>query len=381
MDKHKILFIVYHGFAEHSGISKKIHYQLKGLRENGHEVHVCTYDIAPSGDRIRYVDGEVLQNFGKGRLASLRKRMCYDSIVDYVRTNHIDVVYTRSFHNANPFTIRMFRRLRQAGVRTAIEIPTYPYDQEYNGFPLSERLQLKVDQLFRHKLACQTDAIVTFSKDEQIFGRRTIRISNGVDFDSIALWRPTPHAMPNEFHLIGVAEVHYWHGFDRLIQGLGEYYKQPRETKVYFHIVGGIGPSEMYNSKHATGFHELIEQYGLQPYVIFHGTKFGQELDDCFNQCDFAVGSLARHRSGVQSIKTLKNREYAARGIPFIFSEDDEDFNDRPYIMKVPTNESPVNIESILRFNESLNMDARTIRGSIQPLSWRMQMQKVIDEL
>ncbi len=381
MDKHKILFIVYHGFAEHSGISKKIHYQLKGLRENGHEVHVCTYDIAPSGDRIRYVDGEVLQNFGKGRLASLRKRMCYDSIVDYVRTNHIDVVYTRSFHNANPFTIRMFRRLRQAGVRTAIEIPTYPYDQEYNGFPLSERLQLKVDQLFRHKLACQTDAIVTFSKDEQIFGRRTIRISNGVDFDSIALWRPTPHAMPNEFHLIGVAEVHYWHGFDRLIQGLGEYYKQPRETKVYFHIVGGIGPSEMYNSKHATGFHELIEQYGLQPYVIFHGTKFGQELDDCFNQCDFAVGSLARHRSGVQSIKTLKNREYAARGIPFIFSEDDEDFNDRPYIMKVPANESPVNIESILRFNESLNMDARTIRGSIQPLSWRMQMQKVIDEL
>ena len=381
MDKHKILFIVYHGFAEHSGISKKIHYQLKGLRENGHEVHVCTYDIAPSGDRIRYVDGEALQNFGKGRLASLRKRMCYNAIVDYVRDNHIDVVYARSFHNANPFTIRMFRRLKALGVRTAIEIPTYPYDQEYNGFSLQERLELKVDQLFRHKLARQTDAIVTFSQDEQIFGQRTIRISNGVDFDSIALWRPTPHATPSEFHLIGVAEVHYWHGFDRLIHGLGEYYKQPRETTVYFHIVGGIGPSEMYDSKHAPGFHELVERYGLQQYVIFHGTKFGQELDDCFNQCDFAVGSLARHRSGVRSIKTLKNREYAARGIPFIFSEDDEDFNDRPYIMKAPADESPVDIESILRFNESLKMDSQAIRDSIRSLSWTTQMQKVIDEL
>ena len=29
----KILFLVYHGISEVSGISKKIHYQVKGLRE------------------------------------------------------------------------------------------------------------------------------------------------------------------------------------------------------------------------------------------------------------------------------------------------------------------------------------------------------------
>ena len=29
----KILFLTYHGFSEHSGISKKIHYQVKGLRQ------------------------------------------------------------------------------------------------------------------------------------------------------------------------------------------------------------------------------------------------------------------------------------------------------------------------------------------------------------
>ena len=36
----KILFLVYHGFSEVSGISKKIHYQVKGLRENGHDVRL-----------------------------------------------------------------------------------------------------------------------------------------------------------------------------------------------------------------------------------------------------------------------------------------------------------------------------------------------------
>ena len=41
----KILFLVYHGFSEVSGISKKIHYQVKGLRENGYEVHILAITI------------------------------------------------------------------------------------------------------------------------------------------------------------------------------------------------------------------------------------------------------------------------------------------------------------------------------------------------
>lgn len=43
----KILFLVYHGFSDYSGISKKIHYQVKGLRENGHDVRLCYYAFSP----------------------------------------------------------------------------------------------------------------------------------------------------------------------------------------------------------------------------------------------------------------------------------------------------------------------------------------------
>ena len=58
----------------------------------------------------------------------------------------------------------------------------------------------------------------------------------------------------------------------------------------------------------------------------------GKELDELFDLADFAIGSLARHRSHIDKIKTLKNREYAARGIPFIYSETDEDFDRMPSI-------------------------------------------------
>ncbi len=372
----KILFLVYHGFSEVSGISKKIHYQVKGLRQNGHEVHLCYYDFAENGHRCRYVDDEVLADYGKGVLAGLRQRTEYDSVFDYCQLNGIQMVYARCFQNANPFLVRFFAYLKRAGIKAVMEIPTYPYDQEFQGFSRAERLQLRIDQLFRRRLAKQLEAIVTFTNKQQIFGQRTINISNGVDLDSMPLHQPVDTS--RELHLIGVAEVHYWHGYDRLIAGLGEYNDTQRKP-VYFHIVGGVWKSEMYNDEHAPGFAELIEKYGLKDKVIFHDQLFGDDLNAVFAQSSFAVGSLARHRSGISDIKTLKNREYASRGLPFVYSENDSDFDHQPYVLKVPADESPVDIARIVDFVENLKMTPQEIRRTVEHLSWKEQMQKVVE--
>lgn len=377
----KILFVVYHGFSEVSGISKKIHYQVKGLRENGYEVHLCYYDFDSNGHRCRYVDGNIIKDYGKGALAGLRQRIDYNCVYDYCKTNGIQFVYARCFQNANPWLIRLFKRLKKLGVKSVTEIPTYPYDAEFVGFPFMTRLGLKVDQLFRNKLSKQMNAIVTFSNADIIFGQRTIRISNGVDMDSIPLHH---YNAPEDdsIHLIGVAEVHYWHGFDRLIAGLGEYYShETNPRQIYFHIVGGIWKSEMYDSIHAPGFSELMDKYSIRDKVIFHGQLFGEELDGVFNQCCFAVGSLARHRSGITEIKTLKNREYATRGIPFIYSEQDSDFDNHPYVIKASPDELPINVQQILDFIDTHIFQPEDIRKTVEHLSWKFQMKRVIDEV
>ena len=376
----KILFLVYHGFSEVSGISKKIHYQVKGLRENGYEVHLCYYDFDNRGHRCRYVDEEIIKDYGKGMLAGLRQRIDYDCIYDYCKLNDIQLIYARCFQNANPWLICFFRRIKDLGIKSVTEIPTYPYDAEFVGFPFMTRMGLKIDQLFRRQLYQQMNAIVTFSDAEQIFGQRTIRISNGVDMDSIPLH---DYHAPSDgsIHLIGVAEVHYWHGYDRLIAGLGEYYKNtvnPRQ--VYFHIVGGVWKSEMYDSLHAPGFTELMDKYDIRDKVVFHDQLFGEELNQVFNQCCFAIGSLARHRSGISVIKTLKNREYATRGIPFIYSEQDSDFDSQPYVIKASPDESPINIQQILDFVDSHPVKPNEIRKTVEHLSWKIQMKRVIDE-
>lgn len=375
----KILFLVYHGFSEVSGISKKIRYQVKGLRQNGHEVHLCYYDFDSRGHRCRYVDGNVIKDYGGGKFAAIRARIQLSCIYDYCITNKIEMVYARSFMNASPFLVRMFKRLKSIGVKCITEIPTYPYDSEILGYSFNDRVSLWIDKLFRHKMAKQMHSIVTFSEAENIFGQRTIRISNGIDFDAIPIHDYKGY--DNDIHLIGVAEVHYWHGYDRLVAGMGEYYKaHPNDRKVYFHIVGWEDTRGMSNIGYPT-INQVAEKYGIEKYIIMHGKLFGTDLDNVFNHCVFAIGSLGRHRSGITYIKTLKNREYAARGISFIYSENDSDFDDKPYIIKASADESPVDINGIIKYIDNDAFTPYDIRKTVYYLSWKNQMEAIVSNI
>ena len=374
----KILYLVYHGFSDESGISKKIHYQVKGLRQNGHEVHLCYYDFDPRGHRCRYVGNKVIADYGTGALAAIRSRTQLDCIYNYCAVNAIEMVYARSFMNANPILVRLFHKLTKRGIKCITEIPTYPYDSEFKGYPLKYKIPLYIDKLFRKALAKKMEAIVTFSNEETIFGKRTICISNGIDLDSIPIHNPKKQ---NDIHLIAVAEIHYWHGFDRLIAGMGEYYKlNPDARKVFFHVVGWEDDRGTTSNGYLT-VEQTAKKYNIGQYVVNHGKLFGDKLDEVFNQCVFAIGSLGRHRSGITNIKTLKNREYAARGIPFIYSETDNDFEDKPYIIKAPADESPVNIRQIIDFIDAHDVNPTEIRNTVEHLSWRFQMEKVVREI
>lgn len=365
----KILFLLFHGFNEANGISKKILYQIKAFKANGLETHLC-YLNETDHSKQRIIDNQTIADYGAGWKGKIKKRFEYESVVHYVREQHIDYVYMRSNHNANPFTIRMLRRMKKTGIRIVMEIPTYPYDQEY--ITPFMKTELFIDRCFRKKLASFLDAIVTFSDYDNIFGIPTIQISNGIDFSELPV-KTRINDTTHELHLIGVAEIHYWHGYDRLVRGLAEYYRKSQTCKVYFHIVG-----ELTGQRERNEIHPIIKEYQLESYIIFHGKQHGKVLDELFEQCDFGIGSLGRHRSGIDKIKTIKNREYAARGIPFIYSETDADFEQMPYILKAQADDSPINIQYIIDFYRSFKQSPQEIRDSVRHLSWKEQMQKVI---
>ncbi|GCB34425.1 glycosyltransferase family 1 protein [Bacteroides faecalis] len=375
----KAIFLIFHGFEESNGISKKIRYQVKALKECGVDVRICWLDDTDNRKR-RMVDDLVIENYGNGIKGKIRKRTNLDCVYRYAMKEGIEVVYVRSDHNTTPFLINLYRKLRKKGIKIALEIPTYPYDQEYKGLSFGYQRVLWIDKCLRHFMAHYINKIVTFSNDSFIFGRPTIQISNGIDFDVVPLKKQLPHPSENELHLIAVATIHPWHGFDRAICGLAEYYQSNVNAtpplRVFLHIVGEGVPEVVSN------YHRLTNENNLQEYVIFHGPLFGGALNAVFDQCELGIGSLARHRSGITHLRSLKNREYAARGIPFAYSEIDDDFEGMPYILKIKPDESPLNIAQIIRFQQTVSIPPHEIRQSIeQSLSWKVQMNKVIDSL
>ncbi|MBQ4280075.1 MAG: glycosyltransferase [Rikenellaceae bacterium] len=371
----KGLFLVFHGFAPHNGISKKIHYQRDALLRCGADVGLCYTTIAPDGTQKRMLDDTVIADFGGGKGAKVRKRIDYRAVVSAAREQGVRFVYARHDHNASPVTIGLYRALHRLGIRIALEVPTYPYDPEFAQSPWPRKLKLRIDRLFRRRMARYIDRIVTFTDEPEIFGRPTIRISNGIDFGHIPV-KPHRNDTSHELNLIGVADLHFWHGFDRVIEGMAAYEATPHDRKVRFHIVGAGVEAERNRLR------ELATRYGLTDRVVLYGNRAGTGLDELFDRCDMGIASLGRHRNGITKIKTLKNREYAARGIPFVYSETDDDFDAMPYVLKAPADESPLDIAALVRFYDSADTDPARIRASVEGwLSWEVQMRKVLDEL
>lgn len=372
----KGLYLHFFGFREYSGISKKIYSQIEAFKANGVDMELCYVDIDKIGNQKRVVQNFVLDDFGNGLISKFGKWTIFGNTKKYILSKNIDFVYVRSFYNTNPFLFYMFYSLRRQGVKVLIEYPTYPYDKETKSEHYRYQPIFLLHRLSRPFLRFFVDRVITFSDLDYIEGVKTIKISNAIDFNSLPVLNKRPEIV-SSFNMIAVAEIHFWHGYDRVIRGLYNYYRDGDGTlNIHFYIAGDGSDVDREELK------KLTTDLQLDDRVHFLGNIHGKDLDSLFELGHIAIASLGRHRSGVYNLKTLKNREYAARGIPFVYSEIDTDFENMSYIHKVPANDSDIDIPSLVDFVSRCKMSPEEIRATIYPeLSWNNQIKKVVQSI
>ena len=97
------------------------------------------------------------------------------------------------------------------------------------------------------------------------------------------------------------------------------------------------------------GFIEATLPYLKQKYDVRLLSSSGKELDEIYSLCNVAIAHLALHRIGLNQLSSLKSCEYASRGLPMISSASLNIANDetRKYIMYVPEDETPINIDCL----------------------------------
>ncbi|MDE5718342.1 MAG: glycosyltransferase [Lachnospiraceae bacterium] len=224
-----------------------------------------------------------------------------------------------------------------------IEIFTYPYDwadfAKWNAWPFYIK-----ERLYRLRLKQYVDRFVTYTDDKEIFGVPTICTYNGVNVESVS--KISGKFVEGQIHLIGVAFMQRQHGYERIIEGLRQYYDTGGESgyRVCLHLVGE-GPER-------PRYQRLVHKYGLEAYVHFYPTIQGEELDRLYDQCDMALMAFGMYKVHFYGrMGALKSRECLAKGMPLLSGcAIDVLPEDYPYARMFPNDDSVVRTKDIVDF-------------------------------
>lgn len=365
-----ILYIAFKDFSKlHYGASKKVISECRALESLGHTITLIgrrsnsTVLIDTSGNC------EVISKHSKfpiGKVQTLIDKECQiRDIEKFIDGKHYEYCYIR-FDLCTKSFIRLLKNIRKVCPVIQIEIPTYPYDKEYSG--KINKLRLAIDHRCAASLKKYINRIISFYPipNDEFYGVPVKYVPNGFDFDEISII--SADFVPDDIHIAAVSSMRLWHGYERMIEGMHKYYSEGGTRNIILHIVG--------DGREGSKYKNLVENYKLENRVVFHGAMHGKELDQLLENCTLGLDSLGRHRTGIDVLSSLKSREYGAKGIPFINSCDidivDDDFK---YFLKVPANESPVDIKQVISFYDRCYKDgsrisiAKEIRAYIEERS------------
>lgn len=309
-----------------SGVERKVRAQHKALQS----MLDCELVIL---DPVKYAGSVSEKIIRRLPLTAAWRKWKYNGEFD-----DADFLYIRQVYHDASF-VRYLKAIRKSNpkVKIVYEVPTYPYDTESRLTPANAAFALK-ERKNRVKAARYMDRIVTFYGQDTIWNVPCLKLINGYDFTSISL---PEREIDDTIHVLSVSATAFWHGYDRFIEGLHQYYQNGGKENIVYHLVGNILPEHK----------KMVENYALENHVILYGRMSGEPLAEMYEKCSIGIDILGGHRKDYPVSSTLKSREYGAYGLPLITSSP-VDFmeKDYPYQLLVPYDDSPVDIQAVADF-------------------------------
>ena len=253
-----------------------------------------------------------------------------------------------------------------------LEIPTYPYEAEYQG--LIEKTALYVDRYYRKKLHPFVDYIIHFGHEATIWNIPCICIENGV----IIPEKPAIDQQEecDEMVFIAIGNVAFWWGLNDFITALHKDRDVVQKRKIKLIIVG--------EGREKKSLKFLVEKFNLEELVAFVPYSKEERLEKILKRADIGIGTLAMHKKNLLQTSSLKHRMYAAYGLPFVYRGEDPDFENQKWTFGLEKHEK-ISIQQIIAWYDRLQLNQR-FRQEIhayasQNLSWTTKMQPVLKKL
>ena len=374
----KLLYITRYSVDEAFNLKKKFDGQLAAFSNLGFDVYYIGYDrnyLYLIHNNEKTVCGKT-HFFVPSYLHTQFYRDLYKAADKAINEHGIDVVYWRSsplFSSA----CKVAETAKTMGAKLMIEIPTFPSSKEDTMKGIRKAFVMYEKQ-YSNRFNDSVDCYVVIGEDAKgaYRGKPAINIENGIDVNSVPVRKPVYDK--NAIHLLALASMSYWHGYDRLIKSLAEY---KGDQNVIIHMVGGNDGGCLPEWK------ELTHRLNLDEKVIFHGQMSGEELDKMFDLCDIGINALAMFKKQFKVTMELKSREYIARGLPFVCTVFDPALNDskEKWWIRLPNDSSIPDMEELIEFAIEMRNKPQHIeelrKFAERRLTWEDQYIKVFDTM
>ena len=350
---------------DHSGIGLKIRNQIKAFNRAGLNFK------------------EIVLPISESKALPLLYRMPFTNVYPiwnyWNEFNGIDYIYMRRpFVMSGPMR-KTFKRIKEKNpnVKIVVEIPTYPYDSEYDTYK-AKGLLIAKDKYNRTRMKGLIDRYAVLSGEKEIFGIPTVGIVNGIDVDEVHKRSPKNNK-DGTLHICAIAGFKEWHGYERFIEGLKRYYKNGGSRNIVCDFDGEGSALESYK--------KMVKDNDLDGHFIFYGYVEGKQLDDIYNCCTVSLGSFGMYKINLNLSCNLKSREAVAREIPMITGCPTDIFVEGKfkYYLEFPNDPSVIDIQKIIDFNDGIyKKDERTVINEIRQYAYEnvsidAAMKNVID--
>jgi hypothetical protein len=269
----------------------------------------------------------------------------------------IEIKEIISLKNQNPFSLNPSRFL------SWIQYFLYPiFMEKFYGKLIAKNLLAAV---------CVTNEIAISKK--KIGFKNTISLPNGIGVQQYKV-RESPK-FDSKLKLIflkGTNSMAPWNGFERIVSSIDSYNKNNTSQFEIELIVCG---------------HKFEGEIPNRDYVKHLGYLTKIELDNIMNEVHIGVSTMESYKEGIFEASRLKAREYVARGIPFIYANDDLDFTEDAnwFALKLSNSSELIDFNKVLDFANKVLADEehphKMRKYAEEHLDYEVKMNKLYKEL
>ena len=371
----RVLFLMRYPIDESYNLKLKFMGQMRACANLGYDVSYIGYDknnyfliSLNGGSKIKVAKTHF------HRLNNYRSTVAifdlYSALAKTLKNNVFDYIYMRK-KLVTSKAIKLLKKHKNYGGKLIVEIPSFGVEEASLGLirNLAIRFFAKYNKQFEEFVDLYT--LIGNNCPSSFKGKPSMEIVNGVSLDIIPVKKQ--QELYSEIHMIALASMRDWQGFDRVILGMSKYSGNER---LILHLVG----QDFDGSVHR--WMEKAEELNISCNVIDHGPLYSEQLTQVFDTCHLAIGALALHRRGGLVASALKVREYTARGIPFIYAYDDSALDGTEWFaLRFPSEDEEIDFNRVIPWLKDIYARknvAREIRQfAVEHMSWEEQFSRV----